>query len=152
MTSKKQTKANIENAKKGGVKTPEGKAASSKNSLKHGALSNFLFENEHPLFNEIRAGLVDKYQPAGIIEIFLLDRIAMRIIQSYRLNLASFELWQGANDPTVVYSTLENPFEEVHEGYTPEVDVKSMTVLAQIFNRYEKSIENQILKLKKALT
>ena len=39
MTTEKQVKANRENAKKGGVKTPEGKAVVRYNALKHGLLS-----------------------------------------------------------------------------------------------------------------
>ncbi len=39
MVSKKQLKANRENAKKGGVKTEEGKAITKYNALKHGLLA-----------------------------------------------------------------------------------------------------------------
>jgi hypothetical protein len=46
-TSQKQIDANRENAKKGGVKTDEGKAVSKYNALKHGILSKqILFEGE----------------------------------------------------------------------------------------------------------
>lgn len=90
-TSQKQIDANRENAKKGGVKTDEGKAVSKYNALKHGILSKqILFEGEDE--NELLAlekRLRAELSPSTEIELLLVDKIASNI---WRLKRAlSFE-------------------------------------------------------------
>jgi hypothetical protein len=80
-TSQKQIDANRENAKKGGVKTDEGKAVSKYNALKHGILSKqILFEGEDE--NELLAlekRLRAELSPSTEIELLLVDKIASNI-------------------------------------------------------------------------
>ena len=70
--SKKQLKANRENAKKGGVKTEEGKRKSRLNAAKHG----LLLTNEIILpgedvdgFTEFRTNIMDELLPHGQLEL-----------------------------------------------------------------------------------
>jgi hypothetical protein len=90
-TSQKQVDANRENAKKGGVKTDEGKAVSKYNALKHGILSKqilFEGEDENELL-ELEKKLRSELSPASEIELLLVDKIASSI---WRLKRAlSFE-------------------------------------------------------------
>ncbi len=90
-TSQKQIDANRENAKKGGVKTDEGKAVSKYNALKHGILSKqilFEGEDENELL-ELEKKLRLELSPASEIELLLVDKIASSI---WRLKRAlSFE-------------------------------------------------------------
>ncbi len=90
-TSQKQIDANRENAKKGGVKTDEGKAVSKYNALKHGILSKqilFEGEDENELL-ELEKKLRSELSPASEIELLLVDKIASSI---WRLKRAlSFE-------------------------------------------------------------
>lgn len=85
--SEKQLEANRQNAKLGGVKTEEGKAASRYNAIKHGILCQDII-----LSDEKEDDLVDfgkrmraEFQPANEMELFLVDRI---IANSWRLKRA----------------------------------------------------------------
>lgn len=75
MVTEKQLLANRENAKKGGVKTEEGKGVVRHNALKHGLLAEqvLLSGGDEDAFKELRAGLVAESQPQGAIEMLLVD-------------------------------------------------------------------------------
>ncbi|MHC4795738.1 MAG: hypothetical protein ACYTF1_03755, partial [Planctomycetota bacterium] len=73
--SEKQLQANRQNAKKStGPKTPEGKARSSQNALKHGLLARqILINDDDPNektedFDQLLSDLVDELQPDGRIQ------------------------------------------------------------------------------------
>jgi hypothetical protein len=77
MATKKQIAANRRNAKKcTGPKTPEGKAASSMNALRHGlrARTVVLPGESQEEFDKIFAGLQDLYQPQNVAEQYLVDQ------------------------------------------------------------------------------
>jgi hypothetical protein len=80
-TQPKRTRAEInrENAKKStGPKTAEGKAASSKNALKHGIYSKFAcIPGEDPeKLDALREDLRVEHQPASLTEEILVDELA----------------------------------------------------------------------------
>ena len=77
MTTEKQLIANRENAKKGGPKTPEGKAAVRLNALKHGLLCKDLLlqDEEEDALAELRERLMTELCPQGELENMLVDRI-----------------------------------------------------------------------------
>jgi hypothetical protein len=77
-TTQKQINANRENAKKGGVKTEEGKNISKYNALKHGLLSEqTLMANEDgDGLLELEKKLRMELKPATEIEFLLVDKIA----------------------------------------------------------------------------
>jgi len=86
-TSQKQIEANKENAKKGGVKTEEGKAISKYNALKHGLLSKEVLiegEDERQLV-ELGKKLRSEFSPSSELEIILVERI---IANTWRLKRA----------------------------------------------------------------
>lgn len=90
-TSQKQIDANRENAKKGGVKTDDGKAISRYNALKHGLLAKqIMYEGEDAdELLELEKRLRAELAPATEIELLLVDKIASNI---WRLKRAlSFE-------------------------------------------------------------
>ncbi len=81
MVSKKQLVANKRNAKKGGVKTAEGKAVTRLNALKHGLLTDEILltnENEEALTG-LEERLVAELQPQGELEGILVDRIVSSV-------------------------------------------------------------------------
>ncbi|MFC1765591.1 hypothetical protein ACFL6U_26395 [Planctomycetota bacterium] len=80
-TSQKQLNANQKNAKKGGVKTDEGKAISKFNALKHGLLSREIVitagdgaENPEE-FEALSKGMHDQLKPLGTMEEMLVEKI-----------------------------------------------------------------------------
>jgi len=80
-TSQKQIDANRENAKKGGVKTDEGKAVSKYNALKHGLLSeqSLIAGEDAEALLVLEKKLRYELGPATEIELLLVDRIASNI-------------------------------------------------------------------------
>ena len=122
MASKKQIEANRLNGKKGGPKTENGKRSSSRNALKHGALAKSLFENEIELFESVMDHLIDTYGPQTVVKHYFVERIALRMVQSYRLARAEKELWSGTNNPQIIVdrSCDFNPMEEtIEDGHEP---------------------------------
>jgi len=125
MTTEKQIKANRENAKKGGVKTAEGKAIVRYNALRHGLLSSkVLINNERKseledMSRKIRADL----KPQSAIEMLLVDRI---IANFWRLRRAM---------------TIEQ--KDIFYDIGDEIGLKND---ADIFFRYETMLERGIYK------
>jgi hypothetical protein len=87
-TSPKQIAANRRNASKAtGPRTPEGKAASRGNAVKHGALSRVVVAESEDAgaFEALHAGLQDQFKPATAIEEQLVDKLAMAFWRNRRL-------------------------------------------------------------------
>jgi len=79
MPSQPQLDANRRNARLStGPKTPEGKAASSRNALKHGLLARdaVLLEEDTPAFLQLLATFQAEHQPVGPLEEFLVCQMA----------------------------------------------------------------------------
>lgn len=78
MVSERQLAANRENAKKGGVKTDEGKAIVRMNALKHGLLCKqdiVLFNEDENALNRLREELWSALKPQGGLENMLFDTV-----------------------------------------------------------------------------
>ncbi|MHC4442745.1 MAG: hypothetical protein ACYTA5_09140, partial [Planctomycetota bacterium] len=150
--SQKQLQANRQNAKKStGPQTPEGKARSSQNALKHGLLARqILINDDDPNektedFDQLLSDLVDELQPDGRIQSLLVQRIAVcywRLRRAYRFEAQS--LIRQREDEF-------SPFEELARsvsGRKPEPFArilpyeKRMTLLV----RYESMIDRQLNK------
>jgi hypothetical protein len=97
MATKKQIEANRRNAKKStGPKTPEGKAKSAQNALKHGLLAScpVLPEEDSMAYELLRANLHKELCPEGQLETLLVNRIAAaqwRLARVPGLEAALFE-------------------------------------------------------------
>jgi hypothetical protein len=91
-TSEKQLAANRRNARNStGPKTPEGKAASSRNALKHGIFSRtleHLDEDERANVVAVHDGLVQAYAPVGALEESIVARIALLLYRGSRITAA----------------------------------------------------------------
>jgi hypothetical protein len=85
--SPKQLIANKQNAKLGGVKTEEGKAASKFNALKHGLLSReaLLATEDRGELSELSRQLRVDLHPSGNFECLLVDRIVANTWRLRRL-------------------------------------------------------------------
>jgi hypothetical protein len=78
------TKSQIEASRRNGAKslgpiTPEGKQRSSQNALKYGlsARTVVLCTESHQLFSELEQGYIDSLQPTTLLELHLVQRIAV---------------------------------------------------------------------------
>jgi hypothetical protein len=97
-TQPKRTRAEInrENAKKStGPKTAEGKAAASKNALKHGIYSKFAcIPGEDPeKLDALREDLRAEHQPASLTEEMLVDELAHHYWRIQRYRYLESHMW-----------------------------------------------------------
>ncbi len=151
-TSQKQVRANRENGKKGGVKTDKGKAVSKYNALKHGILNETVSEYEQSFSRDIVDRLNSQFQPIGVLEKILVDRIAVYYVRLYRVAKAENEYMQSILNPREVNVTDLIPpisFTEttvINEGYTPTVNHEVVDKLSSTFLRYEVALENRMYK------
>lgn len=104
MRTEKQVEANRENAKKGGVKTEEGKAVSRWNAVQHGILSQRVvieteeYAEDRGEYVSVLHSIAGALQPAGTIEELLVERIATTYWRLRRVLAAENDVMSGAGD------------------------------------------------------
>lgn len=123
-TSEKQTEANRQNGRLGGVKTEEGKMKVRFNARKHGILSKVMSGSEEELYKSFVDQLFDEHQPIGFIEEMLTERIALYYVRLARVTKAEHEVVKDGN---------------LGGGHIDAIN--------QYFNRYETSVENRMIKV-----
>lgn len=98
MASRKQIDANRINAKKGGPKTPAGRAAVRNNAVRHGLTAEhpWLPGESHGPFLEVLNALRDEWKPVGVMENLLVEHIADSYWRRQRITLME----QGLFDVT----------------------------------------------------
>lgn len=150
--SEKQLKANQENGKKGGVKTDEGKEVSKYNALKHGILKATVSEYEAEFSNDVMDRLNSQFQPVGVLEKMLVDRIGYFYIRLFRVAKSENEYMQSILNPrkvTVKDIIPQIEFTETiveNEGYIPVLKDTSVEKLTSTYLRYEIALENRMYK------
>jgi hypothetical protein len=116
-SSEKQVQANRENAKKGGVRTDEGKAIVKYNALKHGLLAREVVitvgegAESQQEFDALLADLKNQFDPQGPLEEMLVEKIVvaywrLRRAHKYEVGLIRQQLDNAAN---VYYGATDCP-------------------------------------------
>ena len=146
--SEKQLLANRKNAKKGGVKTPQGKAKTRLNAVRHGLLCQNLVlpEEDECAFADLRDRLIVDLQPVGELEMLLVLRIASgfwRLDRALRVETALLDRNIDLHDAYV----LRFP----DQACPPMAACGLETENLQKLLRYETPIEKQIYKAKQEL-
>jgi hypothetical protein len=104
MVSQKQLEANRKNAEKGGVRTPEGKAITRYNALKHGLLAREIVVTvgdgaEDPAeFAALSQELKGQFQPQGALEEMLVEKVAVAYWRLRRAHRYEAGLMRGELD------------------------------------------------------
>src|ERR1700742_4245689 len=102
------------NQNKGGPKTPEGKAVSKLNALKHGILSQEVLiegEDENTL-KSLTEALIDELKPIGPIEEVLVDRIISSLWRLRRSINAEKNTMEYVKNDGFVFAGLDGVFDE----------------------------------------
>lgn len=159
MTTDKQIAANRANAQLStGPTTEAGKTASSKNALKHGALSNVKVakHDESALFDNILTNLNDEHNPQTTVEHQLVERMAVLFVREIRL--ARAEAFEASANRLRVVSELES---EKRRRHLPVVDklprhyraLESILPIETqlLIGRYQTMLSNQITQTLKQL-
>jgi hypothetical protein len=127
--SEKQLKANRENAKKGGVKTPKGKAVSKYNAMKHGILSNMISEQERSGVQKLLQNLIKELKPMTLIELLLIEIIVKHQIRINRVVQAEAQY-------------IERNIDFGRSG----LGEFNISELDTIYLRYERTLENRLYR------
>lgn len=156
MISNKQLQANQKNARLGGIKTEAGKEISKFNALDHGLLRQTLTEYEKDFYLGIYADFVEQYQPVTLFEKILVERATIYYLKLFRVQKAEQEYMKATMNPRIVESNngLPNLTEllgvkenVVNEGYIQKLTEENVQKLADIYTRYEVTIENRFFKV-----
>lgn len=150
MVSDKQHKANQQNSATGGVKTPEGKAVSKFNALTHGILRDSLTEYEKEFYPNVIQDLQAEFNPQGIVEQILVERIAVSYLKLFRAQKAETEYMKSNLNPHYEssYGSIEINYTPrvIRKGYKPKIIDEQIEKLSNIYGRYETTLENRFFR------
>jgi len=141
--SEKQLLANRKNAKKGGVKTPQGKAKTRLNAVRHGLLCQalVLFGEDQQAFETLQDSLIADLKPEGELERLLVFRIAScfwRLDRAIRVETAILQRNMDKHDDWV----RRYPEDACPPMAACGLDGENL----QKYLRYETAIEKQLFK------
>ena len=112
MRSQAQIEASRANgAKSHGPITPEGKQISSQNAVKHGlsARTVVLCHEDHALFEQLEQDYIDSLQPTTVLELHLVQRIAVAEWRMRRAWAVETALTDNSMTTHKAQDELENP-------------------------------------------
>lgn len=126
-TSTKQITANQQNAQKStGPKSTDGKAVSSRNATRHGLLSDRLFlTDEKPQdFQLLFEELTVTFSPSGVMEMMLVEKIAVAIWKQRRLVAAETGAISLRRQPEKVLAKVNNVMNYSYSEYLKNADIE----------------------------
>ena len=148
--SDKQLEANRQNAQLStGAKTPEGKAVSKYNSLKHGVLRVAHTEYESEIYKNYLKELIDEYKPETFTDKFLVERAALCYVRLFRSAKAEREQIKAELNPRITKDLFPNlvEFEVIQEGYFPKLSISRLEKIDKTILRYERNSERTLFKV-----
>lgn len=127
----------------GGPQTPEGKAVSSRNALKHGltARAVVIFGEDADEYESFRSGFISRLAPADQLEEFLVDRVAAcawRLRRVVRVESEIFEDYESIMNRRHVMVAKS-------AAHAVMVDAGGVGAFAQLA-RHEAAIERSMLR------
>lgn len=132
---------------KSGPKTPEGKAISKLNALKHGILSQeVLIEGEdNSMLESLIEALMAEFKPVGPIEEVLVDRIISSLWRLRRSVNAEKNTMEYVKNDGFVFAGLDGVFDE-KQGDRSRIKNMITHEGVETILRYETTIERSLLK------
>jgi len=156
MATQKQIDANRINGKKGGPKTPAGRAAVRFNAFKHGMFAEhpvLLTGEEEEGFNFYHQALLDEFEPVGVMEHLLLDELAHAHWRRQRI--VSLERGFFALSLADLKIQMESEYNQMGESarkhYLVRHDARDKNTLGHYY-RYDARFERSFYKAYKELT
>jgi len=154
-TSDKQKQASRENGKHGGVKTKEGKAKSSQNSLKHGIFSNLATKYDIVDFQSVYSGFAEEFGDTTPSRQVLIEQLSLCYIRLLRCaRYESDKIKEALNPPKyekVTHGFADLEYREelklVAANDKAPVDDEKINSLDIIYFRYEPHIYKRFLEL-----
>ena len=148
MTLDRQTRANRENGRQGGVKTEAGKAISRLNARRHGVFTSALTRLDREELAGIYEDFASWLQPAGPIEEALVEKLALTWLRVQRCARAEGEYhvraWEerrSEEDLEMLRRQGEPPSKL--SPFRPRV----FEEIVRLFGRYSTTLTNQFIKV-----
>ena len=136
MATRRQIEANRRNAKKGGPKTPEGKAVSRMNARKHGIFAVVDTLDDLKELRAIEDEFFESIQPRNRLERDLVVRLARTYLRLKRCATAEAESHRRA------WRVTDGP-----DGEARDVDLESLRRTVRIFGRYDRTLTNRFYSI-----
>lgn len=147
--TKKKIEANKKNAQKGGVKSFEGKCISSKNSIKHGILSDCLTKYDSINPKEIYDDLIEEYKPETVTQRMLVEMLAITYVKLGRCVKLEREIINESINPPeykdifaldeTKYLVTKNDKAQLQSSHFEQLEI--------VYQRYEPSLIKRFIKL-----
>ena len=153
VTTLKRTEANSLNAQRS--TGPKDISATRFNAVKHGLLAEGVTElDDAENFIGLCEQLEAELDPVGLMEIFLVRRIALCMIRLRRACLIEAEFVTADLNPTItepnqaefLIEVLNQPGKIIEPGLPARLSVEAVEELVTKFQRYETSIENKLFR------
>lgn len=153
VTTLKRTEANRLNAQRS--TGPKDISATRFNAVKHGLLAEGVTElDDAENFIGLCEQLEAELDPVGLMEIFLVRRIALCMIRLRRACLIEAEFVTADLNPTItepnqaefLIEVLNQPGKIIEPGLPARLSVEAVEELVTKFQRYETSIENKLFR------
>jgi len=145
----KSESSRINGAKSRGPKTPAGRARSSQNARRHGALVNPIFlRNENPqAFDALEREYLGRYQPDGPVERKLVDDLIICEWRQRRITASEAAAIDHQMDRDEIKISRE--FSDIDEATRTAVAIKELSNTSReldVQNRYDARFQRQYLR------
>ncbi len=145
----KQIEASRRSGRKGGVKTPEGKAVSRLNARKHGIFASALTQYDQKDIQNIHAELVASIRPVGPVEEMLVEKLAHTYLRLQRCARAEAEYhirtWESPSDDDFALGRWARKVK--HGMHASHFHSGRFAEAVKLFPRYDTTLTNQFVKL-----
>ena len=154
------------NGGRGGPRTPEGKAVSRMNALKHGIFATALSDRDHEELHGVCGRLCESFQPEGMVEEMLVEKLALVYLRLQRCARAEAQyqerIWEEVAPPPQPEPPRRRRKKGEAEAPEPppappppprqyKFDHYAFERAAQLFWRYDTTFTNQMLRIIKEL-
>jgi hypothetical protein len=138
--------ANRQNSQK--ATGPKDTTSTRLNATKHGLLAQGITELDNAeAYTAVLERLNEAHQPAGDIETFLVERIALAMVRLRRIARMEAEFITGVLNPAADGSwSFFNSRSEKYPELPALMQISTVEALAGTFQRYESAIENKFYR------
>jgi hypothetical protein len=148
LATPEQIAANAENAKKGGVRSSEGKALTRLNARKHGIFASALTEYDAEELEGIYDRLADHIKPVGPVEDMLVEKLALTYLRLQRCARAETELYILSRGEYMADEPLNLRAKDTIYGLNQgQAKADHFETIVRLTSRYDTSLTNQMIRL-----
>jgi hypothetical protein len=159
VATKRQVRANRLNGRKGGPRTPEGKARSRLNARRHGVFSALLDDEDRLALSEVHEGFAEALLPVGAIEERLVAELALVHLRTVRCASGEAEFIERSVEKALcspenalcshgsVPCTAEKRARTAKTNARSALSEAAFARLVETFGRYDRALTNRFLRL-----